>query len=89
MESARDFLDSIEDFLKTKAHTQACARGKLGMPPGTSKNDLEEWKQERPDLEGRMFVISIIILLKHLSKLGQGFSGTDCKTIRGSTSSIR
>ena len=61
MESARDFLDSIEDFLQTKAHTQACAREKLGMPSGTSKNDIEKWKHEDLDHEGRMFTILLFL----------------------------
>ncbi|MCJ1287100.1 hypothetical protein MMC26_006448 [Xylographa opegraphella] len=54
MESARDFLDSIEDFLQTKALMQARAREKLGMPSGTSKSELESWKQEGSDLEGKV-----------------------------------
>ena len=39
MESARDFLDSIEDFLYEKAHAQAAARRKLGMPAGLLRNE--------------------------------------------------
>ena len=39
MESARDFLDSIEEFLHEKAHAQAAARTKLGMSLGLSKDE--------------------------------------------------
>lgn len=37
-ESARDFLQSIEDFATRKAHEAAAARKRLGMPGGLQKN---------------------------------------------------
>ena len=37
-ESARDFLQSIEDFATRKAHEAAAARKRLGMPGALQKN---------------------------------------------------
>ncbi|MCJ1475052.1 hypothetical protein MMC13_003712 [Lambiella insularis] len=46
MESARDFLDSIEDFVNAKAHAQGLAREKLGMPSEMSKTEMAKWKHK-------------------------------------------
>ena len=37
-ESARNFLQSIEDFMSRKAHELAAARKRLGVPEGLQKN---------------------------------------------------
>lgn len=37
-ESARDFLQSIEDFMSRKANELAAARKRLGVPEGLQKN---------------------------------------------------
>ena len=37
-ESARDFLQNIEEFLTRKAHELAAARKRLGVPEGLQKN---------------------------------------------------
>lgn len=37
-ESARDFLQSIEEFMTRKAHELAAARKRLGVPEGLQKN---------------------------------------------------
>ncbi len=37
-ESARDFLQSIEDFMSRKAHELATVRKRLGVPEGLQKN---------------------------------------------------
>ena len=37
-ESARDFLQSIEDFMTRKAHELAAVRKRLGVPEGLHKN---------------------------------------------------
>ena len=89
MESARDFLDSIEEFLKTKAHAQALAREKLGMPSEMSKNESDEWKHKDPDFGGRKLVISSLLLLMSNSQSSQGFRRTDCKAFKSSTDCLR
>ena len=37
-ESARDFLQSIEDFMYRKAHELAAVRKRLGVPDGLQKS---------------------------------------------------
>ena len=37
-ESARDFLQSIEDFMSRKSHELATVRKRLGLPEGLQKN---------------------------------------------------
>ena len=37
-ESARDFLQTIEEFMIKKAHELAAARKRLGVPEGLQKN---------------------------------------------------
>lgn len=37
-ESARDFLQTIEDFVSRKAHELAAVRKRLGVPEGLQKN---------------------------------------------------
>lgn len=37
-ESARDFLQSIEDFMGRKAHELAAARKRLGLPTGLERD---------------------------------------------------
>ncbi len=44
LESARDFMQSIEDFVHRKAHRLADARRKIGMPDGLNKRELAKWK---------------------------------------------
>ena len=43
-ESARDFLDEVEDFIHDLAERQATARKRLGLPEANSKDSTEEGK---------------------------------------------
>ena len=44
LESARDFMQSIEAFVHRKAVMLADARQKMGMPHGLNKDELASWK---------------------------------------------
>lgn len=44
MESARDFLQSIQDFVHRKAHELAKARTKMGIHDGLDQVELATWK---------------------------------------------
>jgi DNA-directed RNA polymerase III subunit RPC1 len=44
LESARDFMQSIEEFVHRKAHILADARRKMAMPDGLDKDELTRWK---------------------------------------------
>lgn len=44
LESARDFMQSVEDFVHRKAHMLADARKKMAMPDGLNKDELARWK---------------------------------------------
>jgi hypothetical protein len=52
MESARDFLDSIRDFVQNKAQAQARGRERLGLPAATSKDNKRGWKHADPNFQG-------------------------------------
>ena len=39
LDSVRDFLDTIENFIQQKAQRIAAARKRLGLPEGLRKND--------------------------------------------------
>lgn len=41
-ESARDFLQAIEDFTTRKAHEGAAVRKRLGVPDGLQKNQARQ-----------------------------------------------
>lgn len=43
-ESARDYLQTIEDFMYRKAHELAAARKRLGVPEGLERN---HWPKSR------------------------------------------
>jgi len=44
LESARDFMQSIEEFVHRKAHILADARRKMALPDGLDKDELTRWK---------------------------------------------
>lgn len=44
LESARDFMQSIEEFVHRKAHILVDARKKMAMPDGLDKDELTRWK---------------------------------------------
>ena len=46
MESARDFLDDIEAFVRRKATDQAAARERLGLPGSLSKKDKKRKRNQ-------------------------------------------
>jgi hypothetical protein len=46
-ESARDFLQTIEDFTTRKAHEAAAIRKRLGLPDGLQKNQARQFGQSK------------------------------------------
>lgn len=76
MESARDFLDSIREFVHNKAQAQARGRERLGMSSAMSKNDKTGWKHEDPKFQRMFFSISRLLSLMNHSERGSGFPGT-------------
>lgn len=53
MESARDFLQSIEEFVSRKAHELGAARTKMGLPDGLDKQKLTGWKYNGSQLQSK------------------------------------
>lgn len=53
MESARDFLQSIEEFVSRKAHELSAVRTKMGLPDGLDKQELALWKHNGSQLQSR------------------------------------
>ena len=51
-ESARDFLQTIEDFMSRKAHELAEVRKRLGVPEGLQRN---HWPKSRLSQAGSKF----------------------------------
>lgn len=43
-ESARDFIQSIENFVYRKARELGAARIKMGIPEGLTQQELANWK---------------------------------------------
>lgn len=56
MESARDFLQSIEDFIYCKAQELAAARINKGLPDGLDKQKLTRWKHPGSQLQSKLFL---------------------------------
>lgn len=54
MESARDFLQSIEDFVSRKAHEMCTARTKMGLPDGLDEQELSLWKHNGSQLQSKV-----------------------------------
>ena len=52
-ESARDFLDSIGDFIHGKALALAASRQRLGFPKALVKNEAKGWKHSNSDFNSR------------------------------------
>lgn len=50
-ESARDFLQSIEEFVSRKAHELAAARKRLGVPEGLQRNHRAKSSLSQADSE--------------------------------------
>lgn len=53
MESARDFLQSIEDFVSRKAHELSAVRTKMGLPDGLDGEELALWEHGSSQLQSR------------------------------------
>ena len=78
-ESARDFLQTIEDFMSRKAHELAAVRKRLGLPEGLQKNQrsksslskVESKFQQGSDLNGKL------ILFSERSQRARGAYGKD------------
>ena len=51
-ESGREFLKSIEEFVRRKGNELAAARKKLGLPAGLAKQEIADRKNRRPALNG-------------------------------------
>ena len=58
MESARDFLRSIEEFVHRKAHELGAARTKLGLPSGLDKRRLSVAKNHCSQLQSKALLVS-------------------------------
>ncbi len=57
MESARDFLQSIQDFVHRKAHELAAARTKIGFPNGLDREELASWKYHGSLHQSKAFLL--------------------------------
>lgn len=53
MESARDFLQSIEEFVCRKAHEMSAIRTKMGLPDGLDKQNLALWNYNGSQLQSK------------------------------------
>lgn len=53
LESARDFLQSIEEFVSRKAHEMATVRTKMGLPDGLDEQRLTRWKHNGSQLQSK------------------------------------
>ena len=54
MESARDFLQSIEDFIHQKALELAAARTNKGLPDGLDKQKHTRWKHHGSQIQSKV-----------------------------------
>ena len=52
-ESARDFVQSIQDFVYDKAKTLAAARHKRGIPKGLTEQELANWSYSGSQLQSK------------------------------------
>lgn len=61
-ESARDFIQSIEDFIHRKARELGAARTKMGVPEGMTEQELSNWKFTGSKSQGQFwkFVTDIV-----------------------------
>ena len=88
MESARDFLDSIQDFVHNKAQAQARGRERLGMSSAMSENDKTGWKHEDPKFQSTSFHISLQLQLTDDSESGSRFLRADRQALQIRTGSF-
>lgn len=58
MESARDFLQSIQDFVYRKAHELAKARTKMGIHDGLDQLQLAMWKYHGSQRQSKVIPLS-------------------------------
>lgn len=58
MESARDFLQSIQDFVHRKAHELAKARTKMGINGGLDQVELATWKYHGSQRQSKVTPLS-------------------------------
>lgn len=54
-ESARDFIQSIEDFVYRKARELGAARSQMGIPEGLTRQELENGEYLGPQSQGINF----------------------------------
>lgn len=52
-ESARDFVQSIQDFVYDKAKLLAAARQKRGIPKGLTEQELLNWRSFGSQLQSK------------------------------------
>lgn len=88
MESARDFLDSIRDFVQNKAQAQARGRERLGMSSAMSKNDKTGWKHEDPKFQSMLFPTRNKLRLTNHSESGSRFLRADRQALQIRTGSF-
>ena len=49
LESARDFVQSVQDYIYARAESLATVRGKAGMLPARSKGEVDDWQKADRD----------------------------------------
>lgn len=52
-DSARDFVQSIQDFVYDKAKILAAARQKRGIPKGLTEQELANWSSSESQLQSK------------------------------------
>lgn len=52
-ESARDFVQSIQDFVYDKANMLAAARRRRGIPKGLTEQELADWNYSGSQLQSK------------------------------------
>lgn len=70
-ESARDFVRSIEDFLRYKAQALAAARRGMGISEGLVKQDLEAWRLSGSHVQSKLQAAMARKTLIHTSENDQ------------------
>lgn len=72
MESARDFLQSIQDFVYRKAHELAKARTKMGIHDGLDQLQLAMWKYRGSQRQSKVIPLSALPKLIKRSEIDTG-----------------
>lgn len=60
LESARDFLDEVGSYVRTKAMAQVAIRERLGLPSELSKGSDTNWRDLDPKFRGESLFLTLI-----------------------------